>query len=242
VKFRDKRSVFVAIDLEGHILALMHLRSATVQKGVTDVLSEAHLVAKNGAQMMTSKRKVPLAAPGDAVPGRTGETITWLSSPVGNASYNAPSVAFVVGSSGEVGGKAICWYDVESGDLRTLAQTRDIAPDSGGARFAEFKSLAMLPERGPVFLARIGESGLVRSGNDRGIWVADGTGRLSLVLREGETIETAAGRRVIRKIDAFRVVRDSSTQGRSLSGTTPQLVFRAHFTDGTSGIIQSTIP
>jgi hypothetical protein len=131
-------------------------------------------------------------------------------------------------------------------DLRMLAREGDVAPDvTDGAKFASFVypylddySINALGQ--VAFLGNLTGDG-VTSKNDQGIWATDYTGQLHLLAREGDSIEIFPD--MFRTIAELDYASHSNNEDGRASGFNDlgQLVFRATFNDGTSGVFVSDL-
>ena len=134
-----------------------------------------------------------------------------------------------------------------SGALELLAREGDSAPDTVDmARFGSFNSVPPMNNSDQiVVLARL-TGDTVHSGNDTGIWVAEGTSGLRLFLREGDLLDVSDDSSApdLRTIASFGFVDDFAPyDGRgTLLNDAGEFAFQATFTDGSSGIFVGTIP
>jgi Bacterial Ig domain len=181
-----------------------------------------------------------------------------------------PAVGFVPNSAGSfVPGTAFLGFfsdpsnDADSGILLVrgnapgvlspFAIKTRVAPGTSNAAYAEFLALAMAPESGPVFVARLADSATVTANNDVGLWGTNGNS-VRLLLREGDSMAIGAGGlRVVSSFDTLSFVSGSPGQGRAVylprrdTLLTTRIhsvpvAFRAHFKGGTTGIGYVTVP
>jgi hypothetical protein len=120
------------------------------------------------------------------------------------------------------------WGENNGGALRVVAREGDPAPGlAAGFAFGSFGFISMNDVGQVVLDADLSGPGLDLS-NNHGIWATDRNGVLRLLARYGDMFEVAPGDS--RRIQWLRYT------GLSISG---QILFSAHFTDGTSGIFVS---
>src|SRR4030095_12847397 len=128
-----------------------------------------------------------------AAPGMDGAVFTRFLDPVSGLINSKTLTAFIAkvraaGRAGEPIQRSGIWTRAhgDGEEAKLLAEQGGIAPETDGERFAEFISLAVLPDYGPVFKAKLVRSGTVSRRNDEGLWAVDSSGALRLVLREGQ--------------------------------------------------------
>lgn len=124
-----------------------------------------------------------------------------------------------------------------AGDVATLA---DGTQPFGGAKFKSFKAAAINGGSVAVFAQLTGGTAplATTSANDYGLWVKDATNPLTLVLREGQMIDT----RKIKTLIAFAPGIGSPGQGRGwlTQPHGPALLALALFTDKSQAVISAT--
>jgi hypothetical protein len=191
-----------------------------------------------------------IAESGRIAAGTNGRLFRSFSDPVSNTSVENGAIAFFAtlqqthGSNSRSLQRGIWWQRVgANATLHVLSRTGDPAPGCDGMLFADFRSIAMLPDGGPIFSARIGRTGVPRDDNEVGLWATDRAGKLILIFRQGDSLPEPGngGNRVVKGFDVFRVNRGAVGVDGSF-GKPNEIAIRAYFTDGTSGIIQTTIP
>lgn len=131
--------------------------------------------------------------------------------------------------------------------LTLIARKGDIAPGTNNALFELFGTPVINDAGETAFLGflRPGTgSPAVDGSNDKGFWIADPSGVLRLVVREGDPLDVAPGdTRIISSLSAF--VSNSAfsvgQDGNVTSVNNGRLSFNASFTDGTSGIFVAFI-
>jgi hypothetical protein len=144
----------------------------------------------------------------------------------------------VRGGSAKPGNDTGLWWISGAGGTRLLAQEGTQAVGCAvGQKFATFRSLA-LPggTTGPLFVAKLA-GGSVNPQNDVGAWVADSSGSLRLLFREGQRMGT---KRVL-SFTFLSEVSGSPGVTRAFNQSS-QVAWRATFTDGTTGIVVTDIP
>lgn len=124
-----------------------------------------------------------------------------------------------------------------AGDVASLA---DGTQPVGGAKFKSFKAAAINGGSVAVFAQLTGGTAplATTSANDYGLWVKDATNPLTLVLREGQMIDT----RKIKTLIAFAPGIGSPGQGRGwlTQPHGPALLALALFTDKSQAVISAT--
>ncbi len=152
-------------------------------------------------------------------------------------------VAFVgTVTSGTSSRTGIWSWSSFSQQLTNLGRVNGPAPGLERAVFREFQSLAMIPSRGPMFLASFGSAAAPSAAPRRGVWVTDSIGQLRLAAWEGEKIVVGSNRKVVRSIKALHAVAGSPAQRRAVGEDPGRLVYHATFDDGSTSIVRVTIP
>jgi hypothetical protein len=182
-----------------------------------------------------------IVAKGDASPGAgSGATFKTFKAAVNNSSdwvaFTAMAQGTGVTSANDLG--VWVWDDA---DIVHVAQEGAAAPETGGATFKGFKSLA-LPDGGkPLFVAQLnagtGSPAAVKE-TDLGLWGMDVYGNVRLLVREGVT---AVGGKTVKSFTVLGAVAGSPSQTRSHNGA-GGIVYLATFTDGTTGIVTVQMP
>ncbi len=124
------------------------------------------------------------------------------------------------------------WWQPAGGALRLLAQEGQQPAGSkiASEKWLSFTSVAIRPGGGPLFAATV-------TGGVTGVWTVDHAGALRQLFRTGDVIEG-------RQLTGYSILKAlPGTMGmtRSFSGT-QQLVWRATFKDGTTGMVQTVVP
>ncbi len=81
-------------------------------------------------------------------------------------------------------------------------------------------------------------TGSVDATNNIGIWAVDTNGELQLIARTGATLDG----KVITKLSFLPVASGVSGQTRNFSQSTGDLLYKATFADGSSGIYKVVFP
>lgn len=120
----------------------------------------------------------------------------------------------------------------------TLVAQKGTVAAPGGAKFKSFKEVAVSGSATAVLGQLLVDSGSpkVTLANDIGVWVKDGAGPLTLVLREGQMV----GTRKIKTLTSLMGGNGSPGQGRGWLRKTAggvRVLARAVFTDLTQGIL-----
>ena len=139
----------------------------------------------------------------------------------------------------------IAWSPL-GGTPTILARTGEIAPDTGGGRFASFTSLA-LPGGGlgPIFTATlVNKTGTVLVGpggvttaNDTGVWVTDSTGAVHLLLRERQVLLG----RTLKSFNVLANVTASPGQTRTFNALR-QVIAHVTYSDGAQALVTIVVP
>jgi Bacterial Ig domain len=257
VSFSDGKSAVVSIDSDAtlHVLVSGALGAKNLSKFGTPSspgnLNPPVVLAAFGERGSNSKRAVfdlgsdePIAVIGDSAPGAPKATFRSFLDPVAGLGLdNVYVAAFTARLKGlpQTEDEAIYFSPIGDGESAPslLAQKGAPAPEASGAVFKSFESLAILPNRGPIFTARLnGNQG--PGSTDRGCWAPASDGSLKLVLRNGETV----AERVLRSFSILDRVRLSPGQGRAFAANdeTPTVIFRAKFEDNIDGILSVSLP
>lgn len=182
-----------------------------------------------------------LAQTGTLAPG-TSAQFKRLHDPV-IGSPGSPFTAFfgvVKGSGASKKNDTGVWFQPAGGALTLLAREGTAAPNSGGATFNTFTSLAIVPGRGPAFVAKLKPNTgtpSINPGNDTGLWSVTSGGSVRALLRDGDAI----GGKTLRSFTALSFVPGSPAQERNFhSGE--ELIYRAVFTDNSEALVKVEIP
>ncbi|NOX57794.1 MAG: hypothetical protein GXP29_02920 [Planctomycetes bacterium] len=137
------------------------------------------------------------------------------------------------------------WSEASGGALELIARTGSNAPGTApGVNFAFFgfvpsDALALNASGHAAFRGTLVGSG-VDSSNNSGIWAQDSSGVLSLVVRAGDVPEVAPGDfRTVLYMDFVGASGGQDGRARTFNDA-EQVVFGAHFTNGSTGIFVAT--
>jgi hypothetical protein len=126
--------------------------------------------------------------------------------------------------------------------LRLVALKGGEPPDVTGTKWKAFTSLAIMDYYGVMFTATLSSGTTrVKPSDDTGLWSMDANGFLHLVFREGQ--EVAPGR-TLRNFQVLGAVTGSPSQRRAWThgDYAGRVIYRAYFTDGTTGIVTTVAP
>jgi hypothetical protein len=124
------------------------------------------------------------------------------------------------------------WWRPAGGTPNLIAQEGQRPADSTVAteKWLAFPSVAITPGGRPLFTATV-------TGGASGVWGTDYTGHLRKLFRTGDLI----GGRPLAGFAILKAVPGAMGMTRSFNGT-QQLVWRAVFRDGTTGIVETIVP
>ncbi len=125
------------------------------------------------------------------------------------------------------------------GTLAIVAQEGTTAPDSGGAVWKSFQSLAAPGGGGGVLiLGTLVQAGTITALNDTGVWSADASGTLHLVLQEGTTV---IGGKTVKSFKALKSVSGTPGQTHAFNGS-GELVAHVTFDTGEQAVAHIPLP
>ncbi len=191
-----------------------------------------------------------IAREGDAAPGTgPGVSFSFLNDPVfngaGQIAFRGNITGTGVSSSNNVG----IWSESGGGGLALIAREGDAAPGTGpGVDFSALGTPVLNGAGQIAFVGNLRGAG-VDSSNIDGIWATDRDGFLKLIVRQGDLFDVNEDPlidelRTLKSVNfvSLSIVGSGNEDGRA-SGFNDlgQLVFRAEFTDGSSGIFVSNI-
>ena len=182
---------------------------------------------------------------GDTAAGTTSAVFSAMGDPVYNENEEiAFKGTLKVGVGGVTSTPALTANNIgiwsnTGGTLHLVARRAGEAPGCADATFASFTSLVLPDQGGVVMLANLNSGtvslpgpGGVTPANNIGIWAADTAGDLQLIVRKGDTLDG----KVITALSFLPAAAGVSGQSRSFSQTTGDLVYKATFADGSTGI------
>ena len=197
-------------------------------------------------------------APGYPGSGLTTGTFATVTDPV---FANDNAVAFL-GTLVKTGTTALdirstnntgIWTTI-SGSLTLVARTGDPAPDADGnvsASSPVFASFAqyVLPNQGGVVIignlvvgtAAAPAPGGVVAANSQGIWAQDANGVLKQIIRKGDGLTVNGKAKAVLVLSLLNAPASATGQTRHFNDA-GDLLYKANFTDGTIGIMQSVFP
>ena len=129
------------------------------------------------------------------------------------------------------------------GSLAKVFREGDVAPGAGtGTRFGDASLLPLaFNDRGDVVFFSVLTGPSVTIENDNSLWFSDVTGNVSLIVRDGNSLEVAPGdTRVISDLAAFLGGSGDEDGFPCGFNDVGQLAFYAAFTDGSKGIFIAT--
>lgn len=189
-----------------------------------------------------------LARKGGPVPGIDGATFSAFTNVAVNDSGSALFLGKVRGGGISKANDEGLWWrkpGSETAPLQLLAREGSQPPGlSDGATWHSFSSVA-LPEgtHGPVFTARLKSASYGHMG--QGLWTADSTGALHLIVREGQNVPTEDGgaNASIKSFTVLSAAPGSPTQRRSYNDS-GRIVLHVVFDGATKadGIIILQLP
>lgn len=171
---------------------------------------------------------------GDAAPDMSsGINFSGLLGPAFNNAGQVAFLGFLTGTGVNDNNDGAIWVERGGTGLALVAREGSAAPGTSGASFSSLPSKPTLNSVGQTaftgFLAGAG----VNFSNYRGIWAEDPSGVLKLIARTGDLLDVDDGPGT-----DFRTI-NSLSLGRF--NNLGQLVFRATFTDSSSGIFVSNL-
>jgi hypothetical protein len=195
--------------------------------------------------------KVCIARKGMAAPGANGAIFSSFCDPVYNNKDLVAFAATLTGASVVHTNAVGIWSDYPNGFLSLAAREGQQAPGCAtGAVFTSFSELVLPDQGGVVFLGSLGNVpvgtppktniGPISSANNLGIWAVDTSGTLQLIAQLG-TFHPVTGK-LITALSVLPVAPYDGAQTRGFDQATGDIVYRATFKDGTSGIFLVTFP
>ncbi len=183
----------------------------------------------------------PLALISERVTGIPGATYVSFKDPV--LAPSAASVAFLAklrGSGIRAGNNLAVMFKSDGLPLRAVARAGGQPPGTlTGAKWDRFVSLA-LPggSIGPIVHATmVRGAGGVTAANDAGVWAVDSTGTLRHLFREGDEVNG----KTVKSFTVLNAVPGSPGVTRAFNNLA-QVVWRAVFTDRSTGIVITSVP
>ena len=196
-----------------------------------------------------------LVTQGDSTGLSDGSIFSSISDPVSNS---AGTVTFIATELAGARKTAALWNSSLTGSgpsesrvLTQIAAVNQIAPETGGALFAGFVSVA-LPEwenAGPLVIATLksGPAGTASHGkitpaNKTGLWGVDFDGNLRLLLRTGSPLPGAAeGSPVVKTFSVLQAVAGSTGQSRAVDDLR-EVFCNVTYANGTTAVVKIQVP
>ncbi len=181
-----------------------------------------------------------VARTGDLAPG-TSADFSLLINPVLNGAGQTAFTGFLSGAGVSSSNDRGIWSE-EGGSLDLIARKGSGAPGTS-ADFSFLSSPILNGEGQTAFWANLTGTGVDNS-NNFGIWAQDTSGVLTLIARNGDQLDVDDGLGTdLRTISELGFIAfNGSEDGRaSVFNNLGQVVFRASFTDGSSGIFVSDL-
>ncbi len=218
--------------------------------GVT-AANNSGIWADSGTNGLTLIARTGTPAPGYA-PGSSVGTFATLSDPV-YADSDAVAFLGTLAVSGTVttSNKTGIWATTSgttTGPLVLVARAGDLAPDKNGAisptgpKFASFSQFVLPDQGGVVILGTLvnGAAGVLTS-NNTGIWAVNTSGVLTQIIRTGDALTVNGSVKTVSALAIFNAPPASTGQTRHFNNP-GDLIYKATFTDSTSGFVESVFP
>ncbi len=195
--------------------------------------------------------KVCVARTGMFAPGTNGPMFAAFCDPVYNNNDHVAFAATLTGSGVTRANSLGIWSDYPNGFLSMIARQGQQAPGCAqGAVFSSFSEIGLPDQGGEVLLANLAnapvgtppstKTGPVSNANNQGIWAVDTNGALQLIVQKG-TFHPVTGK-FITALSFLPVITYDSGQTRGFDQGTGDIVYRASFIDGSSGVFLVKFP
>jgi uncharacterized delta-60 repeat protein len=178
---------------------------------------------------------------GDLAPGAPGTTFGNFKDPLLNSEGTIVFMATLRGTpAGNNGGIWKHYADDGPGAATLVARLGDLPAGVPGARWNAFTSVAVSDgEAGNEIIAFTATMtpgpGGVRSHNDLGLWLADGSG-IKMALREGAILTIGSAPKKVKSFVALQALPGAAGHGHGIS--TAHVLARLKFDDGSHGIVR----
>ena len=176
---------------------------------------------------------------GEPATGLIGVKFSIFSGAAYNSSEWVAFTAQLAGTGVNSTNESTLW-EWDGSTFLLVAREGETAPDTGGAKWRKFYTVA-IPDNGEaLFTAQLltgTGTPATTAANDIGLWGRDSLGNLRLLAREGDTI----GGRTVSTFIVLPALAGTLSQTRSHNGTNA-VAYLATFTNGTKGIIKVQIP
>jgi len=229
-----------AINIQGHIAFWASLTSILPSSGLTKT-NHVGIWADVG-----STQNVLAARSGDVAQGTRGAVFANFSDPVYNNNDKIAFYATLLPGTGDAtkANASGIWSNSTDGFLTLVARQGQQAPGcSPGITFLNFQSLALPDQGGVVFFATLQSTSYlfsITSANNQGIWAVDTGGNLQLIARKGDYHPLT--NKPISALYFLSGLSYVNSQSRGFNQATGDLVYKAKFSDGSSGIFTVTFP
>ena len=176
--------------------------------------------------------------------GATGGNFSALKDPVLSSDNGLAFPATIKGTGIKGASATTLWYRApdatETGLFAQGGHTGSGVPEvSADAEWLTFPSLAIMAARGPIFTATLkpGKGG-VQKDQTQGVWAADYTGTLRLLVQTGVT---EIDNKTVKSFTLLKALPGSTGVTRNFNDS-GEVAWLATFTDGTTAIVKTEIP
>lgn len=186
-----------------------------------------------------------IARKGDAAPGVSGGVFTGVG--IGARLYSGPDRVVFRGLANDGGASDLVglWHGTP-GSIAKIAVTGDTVPGVVGASFDSTFSGISANAMGQVAFTALFTGAGIDSTNNLGLFTADSSGGLDLLLRTGDLFDANADAGItdLRTISGIELAGGAAlTDGAAAAfNDDGLLVFRLNFTNGTQAIVTASIP
>jgi hypothetical protein len=180
-----------------------------------------------------------VAAEGDVISGTT--TIDSMKDPVIDESDHVAFICTLAGPGITPANNLAVVSNAPGGTLAIVAQEGTQAPGAPiGALWKNFTSVAAPGNgAGVLILGKMNkDTGGLTSGTDDGLWAADTSGNVRLMLHEGTTV---IGTKTVKNFAVLKAVAGSPGQTHAFNNTS-ELVSKVTFTDGVQAVVHTNLP
>lgn len=264
----DKRTAIVRIKADGSLSKLLQSGAEDAKLGAKlAALGLPALGNPSVAVLVTKARTSGVGAANDSVLLHAPDGVTFAEIARENDSANVPDGAKFAGFSdpvtndqGEVlffgtlrgstvknANQSALWWTNGSGAPELIARLGNPAADKDGNPLTNtvwkvFTSYALPdgPNAGPVFLAQLSGKG-VTAQTKLGLWSVDSNGATRLLLRTGDEITMATGKKRVTGINLLNALPGSFGARRSYNST-GSLAVQATFSDRSQAILRIDLP
>ena len=161
-----------------------------------------------------------VAAKGNAAPGITDAVFGSFYDPVLNRAGTTGYIAFQAVVAAAAKKPAIpatatngIWTNV-GGSLQLVVRMGTAAPGTGGALFKNISAITLVQDEVLFTAGLVLDGTLATAANDQGAWRWTAGAGLELILREGQTIPTIAGNKIVSTFQMIGSVASSTGHGR----------------------------